>query len=117
MSQFAHLPAQPRVQVLPGIWKQALCGNHVMVTRIEYEPGASVEAHHHPAEQITIVIEGEMTWAVDDEETAVGPGDVVVIPADATHSARSESGAVFFEAFAPIRLEYLVGFMGRPQSS
>jgi quercetin dioxygenase-like cupin family protein len=114
MSQFTDFASQPRVEVLPGIWKQALSGNHVMVTRIEYEPGASVEPHGHPAEQINIVIEGSMCWTVDDEEQAVGPGDVVVIPSNATHSARSESGAVFFEAFAPIRLEYLVGFMGRP---
>ena len=114
MSQFAHFPSQPKVEVLPGIWKQALSGNHVMVTRIEYTPGASVEPHRHPAEQINIVVEGRMSWTVDDEEQAVGPGDVVVIPSNATHSARSEAGAVFFEAFAPIRLEYLVGFMGRP---
>jgi len=114
MSQFAHLPGEPKVEVLPGIWRQALSGNQVMVTRIEYEPGASIGPHNHPAEQISIVVEGSMSWTVEDEEKTVGPGDVVVIPSNATHSARSESGAVFFEAFAPIRLEYLVGFKGRP---
>jgi hypothetical protein len=44
----------------------------------------------------------------------VGPGSLLVIPSGWTHAFRqmSDEDVVFYECFAPIRLEYLVGFKG-----
>ena len=44
----------------------------------------------------------------------VGPGDLLIIPSNWIHAFRQlgDEDVVFYEAFAPIRLEYLVGFKG-----
>jgi len=51
---------------------------------------------------------------VGDEEAEVGPGSLLVIPSSWIHAFRQlgEEDVVFYECFAPIRLEYLVGFRG-----
>jgi len=54
-------------------------------------------------------------WAkVGDEESEVGPGSLLIIPSNYVHAFRqlTDEDVVFYECFAPIRLEYLIGFKG-----
>ena len=62
-----------------------------------------------------MLVEQGRLWArVGDEESEVGPGSLLVIPSNWTHAFRQlgDEDVVFYECFAPIRLEYLVGFRG-----
>jgi mannose-6-phosphate isomerase-like protein (cupin superfamily) len=62
-----------------------------------------------------MLIEQGRLWAkVGEEESEVGPGSLLIIPSDWVHAFRQlgDEDVVFYEAFAPIRLEYLVGFKG-----
>ena len=66
-----------------------------------------------------MLIESGRLWAkVGDEEAEVGPGSLLIIPSDCIHAFRQlgDEDVVFYEAFAPIRLEYLVGFKGPDRS-
>ena len=85
-----------------------------MLTRIVYRGGVVIPEHSHGAEQIMLIERGRLWAKVGDEESEVGPGALLVIPSDWVHAFRQlgPEDVVFYECFAPIRLEYLVGFKG-----
>jgi quercetin dioxygenase-like cupin family protein len=114
MSQITSWDEFPTVEYVRGVRRQAVSGEKVMLTRIVYSGGVVIPEHRHAAEQIMLVERGRLWAKVADEEREVGPGSVLVIPSDWIHAFRQlgDEDVVFYEAFAPIRLEYLVGFKG-----
>ena len=114
MGQITTWDEFPTVEYVPGVSRQAVSGEKVMMTRIVYRDGVVIPEHHHPAEQIMLVERGRLWAKVGDEEAEVGEGSLLVIPSDCVHAFRQlgEEDVVFYECFAPIRLEYLVGFKG-----
>ncbi|HYM83015.1 MAG TPA: cupin domain-containing protein [Candidatus Dormibacteraeota bacterium] len=114
MSQITTWDEFPTVEYVKGVSRQAISGEKVMLTRIVYRGGVVIPEHHHAAEQIMLVERGRLWAKVGGEERHVGPGSLLVIPSDWIHAFRQlgDEDVVFYEAFAPIRLEYLVGFKG-----
>lgn len=114
MSQITSWDEFPVVEYVPGVLRQAVSGEKVMMTRIVYRGGAVIPDHSHEAEQIMLVTQGRLWAKVDNEEKEIGPGALLIIPSNVTHAFRqlSDEDVVFYECFAPIRLEYLVGFKG-----
>jgi quercetin dioxygenase-like cupin family protein len=114
MGQITTWAEFPTVEYVPGVFRQAVSGEKVMLTRIVYRGGVVIPDHTHEAEQIMLIERGRLWAKVGDEESEVGPGSLVVIPSNHVHAFRqlSEEDVVFYESFAPIRLEYLVGFKG-----
>jgi quercetin dioxygenase-like cupin family protein len=114
-SYFAKWDDFPEVEYLPGIKRHAISGEQVTVTRVRYAPGTVIPDHHHEAEQATIIMQGRLEITVAGITQEVGPGAVVVIPSNAAHSLKAVGNeeVLFFEAFHPIRLDYLIGFVGR----
>jgi quercetin dioxygenase-like cupin family protein len=118
MSQITSWDEFPTVEYVKGVHRQTVSGEKVMMTRIVYRDGVVIPEHSHEAEQIMLLVSGRLWAKVESEEKEVGAGDILVIPSNWIHAFRQlgEEDVVFYEAFAPIRLEYLVGFKG-PDSS
>ncbi len=114
MRQITTWDEFPTVEYVPGVLRQAVSGEKVMMTRIVYRGGAVIPEHSHEAEQIMLVVSGRLWAKVADEEAEVGPGALMVIGSNVVHAFRQlgDEDVVFYECFAPIRLEYLVGFKG-----
>ena len=114
MGQITTWDEFPTVEYVPGVFRQTVSGEKTMLTRIVYRGGVVIPDHSHPAEQLMLVEQGRLWAKVGDEESEVGPGSLLVIPSDWVHAFRqlSDEDVVFYECFAPIRLEYLVGFKG-----
>lgn len=114
MRQITTWDEFPTVEYVPGVHRQTVSGEKVMLTRIVYRGGVVIPEHTHPAEQLMLIEHGRLRAKVGDEESEVGPGSILVIPSDCVHAFRqlSEEDVVFYEAFAPIRLEYLIGYRG-----
>ena len=114
MSQITTWDEFPTVHYVKGVLRQAVCGEKVMLTRIVYQDGVVIPEHSHEAEQVMLVESGRLWAKVGDEEKEVGPGSLLIIPSNWVHAFRQlgDEDVVFYEAFAPIRLEYLVGFKG-----
>jgi quercetin dioxygenase-like cupin family protein len=114
MGQITTWDEFPTVEYIPGVYRQTVSGEKAMMTRIVYRGGVTIPEHSHEAEQIMLVESGRLWARVGDEEAEVGPGSLLVIPSNWTHAFRQigDEDVVFYECFAPIRLEYLVGFKG-----
>jgi mannose-6-phosphate isomerase-like protein (cupin superfamily) len=52
---------------------------------VDAPPGSGPALHKHPYEEIIIVQEGRGTFVLDDVESEVAGGEIVVIPAGAAH--------------------------------
>jgi len=63
-----------------------------MTYRVELVGGQWLPEHTHDHEEVSHVVSGRWTVSIDGEETALGPGDTVVIPAGVTHSSRTREG-------------------------
>ena len=81
-------------------------GDRMNVQRFEIDPGAEVPEHSHPHEQVGMVVEGRLTFVLEDgSERTVGPGDAFAIPGEEAHAAenRGESPVVGYDVFSPPR--------------
>ncbi len=118
MGQITNWDEFPTVEYVKGVFRQTVSGEKVMMTRIVYRDGVIVPDHSHEAEQIMLIEAGRLWAKVGEEEQEVGPGSLLVIASNQVHAFRQlgDKDVVFYECFAPIRLEYLIGFKG-PDSS
>ncbi len=49
------------------------------------EAGQGPRLHRHPYDETWVVIEGTVDFQAGDEHLNAGPGDVVIVPAEAPH--------------------------------
>ena len=61
-------------------------GVGVCVIFVDAAPGAGPNLHKHPYEEVFITLEGEAAFVGGDTEVRVGPGDIVIVPADTPHA-------------------------------
>jgi quercetin dioxygenase-like cupin family protein len=93
---------------VPGALMWAVALERSMLTYFELAPGTVFPEHSHEAEQITLVLEGELTFRYGGREVTLGPGDVVAIPSNVRHSA--ETGSMLcraVDAWSPPRPDFL----------
>ena len=97
-----------RKTIFPGVEILTTAGQQMMLGLCQFQPGAVVEAHSHPHEQVGIVIEGSARFIVGGEERILGPGDMYAIPGGVTHRVVAlEDGLKALDVFHPIREDYL----------
>jgi quercetin dioxygenase-like cupin family protein len=108
-SSFGTWNGVPLHELVPGVNIHAFGGEQVLVCRVNYDPGFGVGTHSHEhTEQVMVVTEGELELTVDGQGTrTLGVGDWAVINRGVEHSVRSENGAQFIEALAPVPLDHV----------
>lgn len=74
-------------QVFPGVTRQTIQAANQTMIRYVYLPGAVFPDHHHPEEQVTAVLTGQIEFTVGGERHLLGPGDVAIIPPNVSHGA------------------------------
>jgi amino-acid N-acetyltransferase len=88
------------------MWAVAL--DRAMLTYYEIEPHARFETHQHEAEQITLVLEGELFFEAEGKKTCVGPGEVMALPSKVAHAVWTEGLSTrAVDAWSPPRTELL----------
>lgn len=101
----SDLPLKPDV---PGAQMWAVGLDKSMLTYFELEPNTKFPEHSHEAEQITMVLEGELAFAYDGKEIILKAGDVIAIPSNAAHSAYTGNmPCKAVDAWSPVRKEFL----------
>jgi len=96
--------------------KPAVCGANMwavglektMLTYFEMAPDTQFPEHAHEAEQITLVLEGKLTFTYEDKTVTLSSGEVIAIPSNVKHSVLSGSvPCKAVDAWSPLRKEYL----------
>lgn len=85
----AVVRAQDPVQVGPNVYTQVFENDRVRISRIRFEPGASIPMHEHPDHFLYVLTPGTITLSYPDgtsKEFAGETGQVVWIPAE-SHAA------------------------------
>lgn len=107
MTNLADLAELGPIQVWDGVVARRVQGEKLTLAVVELAPDAVVPEHRHPNEQCGLVIEGEVTFRIGDEERALGPGGTWRIVADMPHSViTGPGGAVVIDVFAPAREDW-----------
>lgn len=93
---------------VPGANMWAVGLDKAMLTYFEMAPDTQFPDHSHEAEQITLVLEGELTFDYDGGSVTLKPGEVIAIPSNVKHSVRTGSmPCKAVDAWSPVRKEYL----------
>lgn len=108
MSHFIIKPHErSRHNIFPGVDIETAAGDEVMLSWVEFEPGAVVERHSHPHEQMGLLIEGKMVFEIGGERHELSPGDMWRIPGGIEHRAiAGDTPVKALDVFHPIREDY-----------
>jgi mannose-6-phosphate isomerase-like protein (cupin superfamily) len=60
--------------------------SQLAITWVDVEPGKKQRTHHHPPEQVFLIVAGEGLMHIGDETQQVRQGDLVYIPTNLPHS-------------------------------
>jgi len=93
--------------IFPGVDIFTTAGQNMMLSYVEFEPGAVVEEHSHPHEQMGLLLAGELEFFIGDEHHIVRPGQMWRIPGGVKHKAVAGDQPVkALDVFSPIREDY-----------
>ena len=106
MNYFQNLSDIKEKELVPGIYAKLIHMEGTSVAHVRIEKGAVLPEHHHPHEQVTNIIEGELEMTVGGEKHLCKPGDVIAIPSNVPHSAVSATGCRVIDVFQPVREDY-----------
>jgi quercetin dioxygenase-like cupin family protein len=87
-----------------GVSARIVQGDRIMLGIVEIDANGLVPEHHHPHEQLGMVIEGSVTFRIGDEVRELGAGGTWRIPSEVPHELRAgDEGAVVIDIFTPVR--------------
>ena len=104
VSNLQDIAAVAPKTVWDGVTARIVEGERISLAVVELEPRGLVPEHHHPNEQLGLVLEGDVSFRIGDEQRTLGPGGTWRILADVPHEVRAgEEGAVVVDIFTPVR--------------
>ena len=108
MSNLVDMMDSPLLQVWGDtVRARRVQGEHITLAVVELDPNAVVPEHHHVAEQMGIVLAGEMHFTIDGETRTLGPGGTWRILSDLPHGVTAgPNGAVVIDVFTPVRSDW-----------
>ena len=86
-----HINEVKKKELSAGITGQYVHGNSLTTGWVTIEKGSSLGLHHHPHEQMTIMLEDGM---------------IQVIPSNVPHSAIAHEDCTLIDVFNPVREDY-----------
>lgn len=98
----------PVTEPAPGIKRQMIVGQNVMMCRFTFDPFLVTAEHTHPHEQMTLIVKGRVRFFIDGTENIVSAGDVLHFPPHNRHGATMmDEEVVLIDIFSPIREDFL----------
>lgn len=93
---------------VPGAMMWAVGLDRAMLTYFEMGPNTKFPDHSHDAEQITMILEGELTFSYEGKTVTLTSGDVIAIPSNMRHAAFTGiKPCKAVDAWSPVREEFL----------
>jgi quercetin dioxygenase-like cupin family protein len=105
---FVNKAGCKHLTIFPGVEIHTTAGQGMMLSLVEFQPHAVVEEHHHPHEQMGMVLEGRAEFIVGGKSRILGPGDMYCIPGGVPHKVIAKDAPVrALDVFHPPREDYL----------
>jgi quercetin dioxygenase-like cupin family protein len=96
-----------RHEIFPGVTISTCAADKMMLSHVLIQPGAAVLEHHHPHEQVGMVLDGRAIFYIGDEQKLMAKGDLYRIPGNVKHRVVAlEEGLRALDIFFPIRDDY-----------
>ena len=83
---FYELKNIQEVPLVSGITVKAIHAKKCSVSFLDLPAFSRIPTHHHPSEQIGVVLEGEVEYTIENETKICGKGSAFVIPPNVPHS-------------------------------
>ena len=102
----------PVEQVTPGMQRQIISGEKIMIAKMNFKDGFHVPMHTHENEQFTQVFSGTIRfWFGENkhQELDINAGETVVIPSNLPHEAIMIGDVEAMDSWAPPRADWLDG--------
>ncbi len=94
-------------EIAPGVRIRTHWGDKMLISDVLLGPEAVVPIHSHVYEQAGVMLSGELTMIIGEEERPLKPGDSYLIPGHVEHSAiAGVEGARVLDIFSPVREDY-----------
>lgn len=108
MSNLKDLAEYPLLEIWgDDVRARRVQGERITLAIVELAPNAVVPEHRHAAEQLGMVIRGQMHFTVDGETRDLGPGGTWRILGDRPHDVvAGPEGAVVIDVFTPVRSDW-----------
>lgn len=108
MSNLEDLETFPLLEVWgDSVRARRVQGESITLAVVELAPNAVVPEHRHVAEQLGLVIRGEMHFTLDGETRTLGPGGTWRILSNLPHNVQAgPDGAVVIDVFSPVRSDW-----------
>lgn len=94
-------------QMNPLFTRQFVTGDQAMLAKIVMKKGCIVPMHHHPNEQISLIVSGSLEFIIAGVSKTVNAGEILIIPAGLPHSAIAHEDMEGLDVFAPPRQDWL----------
>ncbi|MCP4345316.1 MAG: cupin domain-containing protein [Desulfobacterales bacterium] len=104
--QYINLNNIEEKEIVPGFNARFAHSESMTFAYWNIKADACLPGHSHHHEQVVNMLEGEFELTVDGEKKVLRPGDVVVIPSNATHSGKSVTDCRILDVFCPVREDY-----------
>jgi quercetin dioxygenase-like cupin family protein len=93
-------------QIVKGITGHYVHGDLQTLGYIFIEKGSVVPEHHHPHEQITFILDGQLDMVIGGESYSLKKGMYHIIHSNVPHSAIAMTDVIAIDTFSPVREEY-----------
>ena len=98
-------------EIAPGRSRYEAHTDHLMLVVVEFNDGPHTEAdapHSHPHEQVSYIVDGEVTFYLEGRPHHLIAGDMITIPPNIPHTIQVlTNNARLLDAFSPIREDFL----------
>ena len=99
---FFKLSEMPEPVIAPGYstaYGPTITGKELEIGYYTEPNGTGARPHHHPSEQIIMVLSGRLRMRIDDDVREIGPGEVALILGDQEHEQQALEDGTRFVSF------------------
>ena len=103
---YVRIEESRKSEIAPGCRAQFVHSDNMTLAYWSLEKNAQVSEHAHVHEQVVNVLAGTLELTIDGETRRLHPGDVVLVPSNASHGARAVTFCRVLDVFYPVREDF-----------
>ena len=102
---FFNLKEMPECVISPGhstAYGPTITGKELEIGYYTEPKATGAKPHHHPSEQVIMVLSGKQRMRIDDEVRDIGPGEVALILSNQEHEQMALEDSTRFISFKTV---------------